>query len=572
MSQNESNSRLKPHHKHQTSCMGLLITMTTEHSSPPTPAIGTDSALLFWRNIALAVSQAPDCMADRLAGEHDRLVYRIRGTSPPGGFRAGESWFLRPALCIEEAEALVADLIHPHRRHGDLKSLPNIRLEILPTRVGEMLADDQSRKDLLERLQSFTPYDLHKLLADTPDGEWVWFFARQHWHLRLHQGRLIFPADWSVDRDFSRVGPMEGHHGHFPISNSKGLAGLADLDGRIVLPCRYRWLGHIGFRTSLLEAQSPDDRPDESDLIDLSGKRINPPGMKLLAGSFDTAGQAIVVREGNGEKGCKGLMSNDGRLLGEMRWRWINALNEDRAAVHDAVSGLWGYIDALGELVIPCRYREAHTFNDGRACFVPAQPPDEPTGVGLIDRQGNTVVAPCWKNLTHIRHDFIVEDFDGGYGVIDRNGAILLEPRQLTAAERGEGRDIDPWYDIRHTLQLALDGHARNQEAKKRIEADPQGRLSGLMHLFGKRTDRRDLINAGLWGMRVEITEDRPFNGWNFKAGDTGMIYWEYPVSGNIFDLAIEAPVMGLFGRDNQCLGVPWDLLCQTRTKNTEPS
>lgn len=152
--------------------------------------------------------------------------------------------------------------------------------------------------------------------------------------------------------------------------------------------------------------------------------------------------------------------------------------------------------------------------------------------------------------------------------MIDRNGIILLVPRQLTAEERGEGRDIDPWYDIRFALQMALNGHARNQEARKRIEADPQGGLSGLMHLFGTRTDQRDLINAGLWGMRVEITEDRQCNGWNFKTDDTGMIFWEYPVSGNIFDLAVEAPVMGRFGKDNQCLGVPWDLLRQARTNS----
>lgn len=43
------------------------------------------------------------------------------------------------------------------------------------------------------------------------------------------------------------------------------------------------------------------------------------------------------------------------------------------------------------------------------------------------------------------------------------------------------------------------------------------------------------------------------------------MIYWEYLVSGNIFDLATEAPVVGLFGRENQCLGVSWELLREAR-------
>lgn len=534
------------------------------------PVKDTDAILSFWQGIVLNLGNKPDCLASLLSSAKSRLVYRIRSTSPEGGWRAGESWFLILCLCIQEADAFVANLTHPNRRRGDLKSLPNNHLEILPTTVGDMLADDMQRKELFERLQSFTPYDLGKLLADTPGSEWVWFFHRKHWHLRLQQRQLVFPTEWPIDHTFSRIGPMEGWCGHIHITNSKGLAGLADLDGRVVLPCRYHWLGQISFQTPLLEAQLPDDRPDESDLIDLAGERINPPGIKLMAGSFDTAYQAIVVREGTGEQGLKGLMSNDGRLLGEIRWRWICAFNDHRAAVQDGTSGLWGYVDPSGDLIIPCRYQEAYTLNDGRAYFVPALIPGEPRRWGLIDIQGAVVVPPCWKNMSHLRHDFIVEDFDGHYGVIDRDGAILLEPRQLTAEERGEGRDMDPWHDIRNTLQIALNAHARNQEARKRIEAAPHGGLSGLVQLFGVRTDQRELINAGIWGMRVEIVENRLWNGRDFKAGDTGMICWEYPVSGNIFDLGTEAPVMGLFGRDNQCLGVPWDLLREVRPRGKD--
>lgn len=51
--------------------------------------------------------------------------------------------------------------------------------------------------------------------------------------------------------------------------------------------------------------------------------------------------------------------------------------------------------------------------------------------------------------------------------------------------------------------------------------------------------------------------------GWDSEAGDVGSIFWQYPVSGSLFELAVEAPVMGLFGRDNQCLGVPWEALRQ---------
>lgn len=489
----------------------------------------------------------------------DLTVYRIRSTSPEGGFRAGESWFLSPCLCPEEALALVASLSYPNRRHGDLVLLPNNRLEILPTPLSEVLADAESRQDLVDRLKSLTPYG-EQVLSE--GGEWVWFFqAQQHWHLSLHAGQLHFPLDWAVDRDRGRIGPLESERGYFPVHNGSGLTGLANIDGQMLLLCRYRWLSHVGFRLPLLEAQEANSPPDESDLIDLTGHRINPPGIKLLAGSFDTDDQPVVVCEGTGESGRKGLMDTAGQLLGDIRWRWIKAMNEGLAAVQDDDSGLWGYVDACGQPAISCQFHEAHTFNDQRAYASLPPAAGEAPRFGLIDPQGQWAIAPVWKYITHLRHDYIVEDFEGRYGVIDRNGLMLLEPRHLTIEEKGNGQGFDARRDIRYTLQLDLNSHASNREARQRIEADPQRRLAGLMHLFNRRTDQRDLINAGLCGMKVRIVEDTEWNGHDFKTGDSGMIFWQHPVSASLFDFSLEAPVMGLFKRDEQCLGVPWAAL-----------
>lgn len=489
----------------------------------------------------------------------DLTVYRIRSTSPEGGFRAGESWFLAPCLCQEEAQALVASLSYPHRRHGDLFPLPNNELEVLPTPLPEVLADVESRQDLLGRLKSLTPYR-DQVLPE--GGEWVWCFqAQEHWHLWLQGGRLHFPPDWAVDRDFGRIGPLEAHRGYLQVANQHGLFGLSNGEGEMLLPCRYRWLGNVGFRLPLLEAQEANSPADESDLIDLSGHRLNPPGIKLLAGSFDTDDQPVVVREGTGESGRKGLMDTAGQLLGDIRWRWIKAISEGLAAVQDDDSGLWGYVDACGQPAISCQFHEAHTFNDQRAYASLSPTTDETPCFGLIDPHGQWVISPVWKDISYLRHDYIVEDFAGRYGVIDRNGQILLEPRHLTIEEKGNGQGFDARRDIRYTLQLDLNSHARNREARQRIEADPQRRLAGLTHLFNRRTDQRDLINAGLWGMTVSIVEDNHWQGHDFKAGDTGTIFWQYPVSASLFDFSLEAPVMGLFGLDEQCLGVPWAAL-----------
>jgi len=143
---------------------------------------------------------------------------------------------------------------------------------------------------------------------------------------------------------------------------------------------------------------------------------------------------------------------------------------------------------------------------------------------------------------------------------------LELQTLELEEGDQWSGGD-EHERRITRAAQQALDAHPRHAEALKRIDADPQRRLAGLTNLFDKRTGQRDLITAGLWGMRVEIVEDGQWNGWDFKAGDQGMIFLQYPVSASLFNLAVEAPVMGLFGRSDQCLGVAWELLRQVEER-----
>ena len=526
------------------------------HQSPPFSGI----AFHQWQALAEDLKSGKRESTASLPDNTTSLIYRIRSTAPAGGWRAGESWFLAPCLSLEEATALLANLSRPDRNLCSLKLMPANHLEILPTPLVDVLADEACRKELQNRLKSITPYGDETLPTG---GEWVWFVqAQEHWNLWLHEGQLYFPAGWSTDKWLENIGPLKSYEGVFHVTNGQGLAGLADLAGKMRLPCRYRWLSdvsHYHHPERRLEAQLPEALSEEGDLIDLDGRRINPPGIKLLAGTFTAWGQAVVVREGEGNTGLKGLMDIEGRLRGEMRWCWINTMHHDkRAAVQDDTTHLWGYIDADGQLVIPCKFCEAQPFNNGRAFVKSAQ--EGASGMGLIDTEGQFAIEPRWKSISHLRHDYLVEDFEGRHAVIDRDGKVLLEPQFLTLDTADEVFD-DREQRIARAVQTALDAHPRHAEALRRIAADPQCRLAGLTGLFGKRADERDLMAARLWGMRVAIIEDRQWNGWDFKAGDEGMIFWQYPVSASLFDLAVEAPVMGLFGRNEQCLGVAWELL-----------
>jgi len=524
----------------------------------------TTTAIIFWQRLApelLAARDDNNALADLLKAEHERLIYRIKLTDSETGWRAGESWFLAPCLCREEAHALRAKLTYPDRRAGDFSKLSRPQIDLLPTTLDEVMADSECLKNLLDRLESLSPYPLESLPNAT---EWFWCIQRQeHWNLLCDGERIVLPPTWIFDNDWN-LGPLKLNAGHIQVINRNSLIGLMNVSGHLALPCRYTWLGSAlrNWDQQFMEAQLPNCHPDESDLINLAGERLNPPGIKLLAGTLHSA--AVATEEGSGEAGLKCLMnSTSGKMPGELQWRWVKELWNGFAAVQDDTTGLWGYIDPAGQLVITPRFKEAHCFNDERALICPE---GDDVRYGMISPDGKIAIKPIWKNIEHLRNHYLVENDDGLYGAVDRDGRLLITPRPATDEERNDrGFGNDLLYGIKRGLEDELRGQAKTKAEAlwKCIEEDANRSLASLCGLFGANTGQNDLIDAGVWGLPVTIANDTTWNGWDFKAGDAGMIFWQYPVSGSLFNLAVEAPVMGLFDRDNQCLGVPWEALRQ---------
>ena len=81
----------------------------------------------------------------------------------------------------------------------------------------------------------------------------------------------------------------------------------------------------------------------------------------------------------------------------------------------DLVTGLYGYIDIEGQVVIEPRYQYAESFNEGVA--VVAKSDSKGTFYGFIDRKGDIVLP--------FKYDY-ARAFNEGLAVVSQNGNLLI--------------------------------------------------------------------------------------------------------------------------------------------------
>jgi hypothetical protein len=77
----------------------------------------------------------------------------------------------------------------------------------------------------------------------------------------------------------------------------------------------------------------------------------------------------------------------------------LDLKDDELTPIKDPQTGLWGYADGNGKIVIPCEWEDAYEFSEG--------------------------LARIYKN--------------GGYGFIDRSGTVVIPRRFLFAGDFKDG-------------------------------------------------------------------------------------------------------------------------------------
>ena len=246
-------------------------------------------------------------------------------------------------------------------------------------------------------------------------------------------GKLVIPyMKWFYVWPFSE--------GLACVGNSYDSLGFIDKTGKLVIPHR-KWehaeeffsegLTHVSYKRwgGIVEYSA---------FINKSGNTVISGWDRL--GSF-SEGLAPASR-GDKSGYHYGYINKLGELVIPCQWDKARQFFEGLARVEKL--GKWGYIDKTGKLVIPCRWDNAFDFSEGLAWVQRDGKRDGKWGV--IDKSGNEVIPCKWGRFHNTKVRKFVEglalvrtDGNGKYGYIDKSGNVVIPCQWDDADNFSEG-------------------------------------------------------------------------------------------------------------------------------------
>jgi hypothetical protein len=108
---------------------------------------------------------------------------------------------------------------------------------------------------------------------------------------------------------------------------------------------------------------------------------------------------------------------NSNKILFEPRFDEVNIFSEDLIAV--SINTKWGFATKKGGLAIPCIYKQAQPFHEGRACVKVFDK------WGFIDKTGTMIINPKYDIPGNFDKGKVSLPVNGNWETVNRNGEIL---------------------------------------------------------------------------------------------------------------------------------------------------
>lgn len=262
-----------------------------------------------------------------------------------------------------------------------------------------------------------------------------------------------------IDRDGRVVAPPQFDAVHLGKSDRAvvvlaGKYGLVDVQGRELIAPQYTFLREVGSQLVLInqggDCQEGDCSGGKWGLVHLGSGRVLEPAFSRV-GSFERNGLARVNVGGN----CHNLGCKD---------------------------GLWGLVDTLAQVILPAQYSEI-LLGRGPEVFVKNE---EGWGIYLLD-SGRVTLPNRFASLQRISPERLVASIGDGFGVVDNQGNFVVAPRYQDIEAGGE----DGYLSFAKNFLYGLMDSVGNEVVPARYES--VRKLAGPWVL---------VRSAGRWGLR----------------------------------------------------------------------
>ncbi len=199
---------------------------------------------------------------------------------------------------------------------------------------------------------------------------------------------------------------------NFAAVKKDDLYGYIDTSGSVVIEPQF--VSAYKFKNGLARVQL-DDESQNYGVINTKGIFVIEPIYKYMS-DFNKDGFAVVMLNDK-----YGVINTQNRFIINPENEFIHSFNEGLATV--AVDGKYGYIDEMKNVKIQPQYIDAKAFKNNYAEVMTAD-----SLWGLIDKKGDFVINPKYKNLNYISDNFILFYEKEAWGVIDINGKEKQKP------------------------------------------------------------------------------------------------------------------------------------------------
>jgi hypothetical protein len=316
-----------------------------------------------------------------------------------------------------------------------------------------------------------------------------------------------------------------------------GKYGLIDLTGKTVVSPRFDEVYDFDESDTIIPA-----------CVDGRWGFIDRTGTFAIAPDFDGVSSfnedLAVVRVDD----KRGYIDRSGKIVIRPQFEHAFQFSEGLAAVAVASPGraghvtwdrLWGYIDKSGSFVVEPTLHDASDFSDGLAVVKKTHE----WRSHYIDKRGRTIAGPfeeAWSMSSKMPGMAQVLVHDGepsGYGIIDRNGDYVIMPEHPSLCERfSEGLVAVGRYAVPHRDGLTIKGYMNTRGelviphryesawdfSEGRAAVSEDGQTAGFIDKTGEYV--APPIYEDVWDFHDGLAAVKLYGKWGFIDRDGKMV------------------------------------------------